>query len=192
MTWNLGLPCEVSSCSSVHACLWNTCLSLFQVGHRAIQHGPATSCLGHLDRLQGINTAFPEAIPLDSRSSKSDTLKACECYNVKPPSLNADLCRLLLKKSDISKPLQASIVKGWEAGFDLGSELGNTDHFVPSFTFTPDQEESLRAGLLAEVKLGRMVGPLQAPITDGRWFQNSWVSPYFVIPKKTADERIKK
>ena len=37
-----------------------------------------------------------------------------------------------------------------------------------------------------------MVGPLEAPITDKRWFNNSWVSPYFVIPKLTSEGRIKK
>ena len=129
---------------------------------------PTTTCLGHVTKLEGINAAFPEAIPLDARSSKSDTLEACRRYKVKPPSLNADLCRSLLAKTDISEPLQNSVVQGWEAGFDLGSELEDTNHFAPSWTFAQEQVEVLRAGLLAEVKLGRMVDPLNTAIKDER------------------------
>ena len=133
---------------------------------------PVTSCLGHVTRLKGINAAFPEPIPLDPRSSRGNTLEACKRYKVKPPSLNADLCRSLLAKSDIAQPLQDSLVLGWEAGFDLGSELDDTDHFTSPSAFAQDQEEALKAGLLAEVKLGRMVGPLKTPISDGLWFHN--------------------
>ena len=134
---------------------------------------PVTSCLGHIKRLEGINAAFPEPVPLDPRASKEDTLDACKQYKVKPPSLNADLCRSLLADSDMAQPLQDSLVLGWEAGFDLGSELDDIDHFVSPYVLEKDQEETLKAGLLAEVKLGRMVGPLMTPISDGRWFRNS-------------------
>ena len=134
---------------------------------------PVTSCLGHINRLEGINAAFPEPIPLDPRASKEDTLDACKHYKVKPLSLNADLCRSLLADSDMAQPLQDSLVLGWEAGFDLGSELDDIDHFVSPYVLEKDQEETLKAGLLAEVKLGRMVGPLMTPISDGRWFRNS-------------------
>ena len=73
----------------------------------------------------------------------------------------------------MAQPLQDSLVLGWEAGFDLGSELDDIDHFVSPYVLEKDQEETLKAGLLAEVKLGRMVGPLMTPISDGRWFRNS-------------------
>ena len=46
--------------------------------------------------------------------------------------------------------------------------------------------------LLAEVELGLMGGPLEKPIADDHWFLNSWVSPYFVIPKLTTEDQIKK
>ena len=37
-----------------------------------------------------------------------------------------------------------------------------------------------------------MHGPLESPVNDGRWFVNSWVSPYFVIPKHTPEgEKLK-
>ena len=42
----------------------------------------------------------------------NDTLEACKKYNVKPPSLNADLLETLLKGTTIGYDLQASIVRG--------------------------------------------------------------------------------
>ena len=63
-------------------------------------------------------------------------------------------------------PLQDSLVRGWEAGFDLGSKLEDTDHYAQPSALDQNQENALRSGLLAEVKLGRMVGPLKAPISD--------------------------
>ena len=166
MAWNLGAPYSATRGTYVHACSWSECASLFHTDHRAIQHTPTTTCLGQISRLEGINSAFPEPIPLDPRSSKENTLEACRRYNVKPPSLNADLCRSLLAKTDISIPLQDSLVRGWEAGFDLGSKLDDIDHYAPSSVLAQNQENALRSGLLAEVELGRMVGPLKSPLSD--------------------------
>ena len=81
---------------------------------------------------------------------------------------------------------------GYESGFDLGSELQEVNHFTPSLVFKVDQQEALRKDLLSEVKKGRMVGPLKTPIIDNRWFSNTWVSPYFTIPKLTAEGKIRK
>ena len=136
---------------------------------------PVTSSSSHITRLEGINAAFPEPIPLDPRASKENTIDACKLYKVKPlkpPSLNADFCRSLLADSDIAQPLQDSLVLGWEAGFDFGSELDDVDHFASPSAIAQDQEEALKAGLLAEVQLGRMVDPLKTSISDGLWFDN--------------------
>ena len=88
--------------------------------------------------------------------------------------------------------LQASIVKGWREGFDLGSKLPNEDHFSAAPRIDETQEDVLRAGLEAETKLKRLHGPLDEPITDHRRFSNSWVSPYFVIQKNTPEGKKQK
>ena len=112
VAWNLGLHCDPARCLKNHACLWSSCATLFHVDHRAIQHTPEVTCLGHVNRLQGINTVFPEAILLSDRSSKEDTLEACKKYKVKAPSLNATLFRTLLAGTEISPTLQKSLVAG--------------------------------------------------------------------------------
>ena len=112
VAWNLGFSCNPAHCSFDHACLWSSCASLFHVDHRAIQHTPAFTCLGHINRLQGINAVFPKAKLLNDRSSKEDTLEACKKFKVKPPSLNAVLFRNLLTKTEIDATLQESLVRG--------------------------------------------------------------------------------
>ena len=67
----------------------------------------------------------------------------------------------------------------------LGSELPKEDHFVRSYDKGPEQDAALRKAMMKEKELGRLHGPVSSPYYDGRWFCNSWVSPYFVIPKTT-------
>ena len=48
-----------------------------------------------------------------------------------------------------------------------------------------EQTTALRSSIEKEVMLGRLSDPWAKPLRDGRWFKDAWVSPYFVIPKKT-------
>ena len=112
-------------------------------------------------------------------------MEACRIYKVKPPALNADLFSELLSETDINKPLQNSLVRGWREGFDLGSELPQENHLAKPPILDETKKKVLREGLMAKVRRGKMVGPLEEPLSDNRWFQNHWVSPYFVIPKST-------
>ena len=125
---------------------------------------------------------FPQPLKFDERSSVEDTLAAYEKYDIEPPSLNANRLEALLRKTEINEKVQASVVRGWREGFDLGSKLPDEDHFSAAPRIDETREEVLRAGLEAETKLKRLHGPLDEPITNDRWFSNSWVSPYFVIP----------
>ena len=134
-----------------------------------------------------MNVLFPEPLKFDERFSVADTLAACEKFDIKPPSLNANRLEPLLLKTEINDELQASIVRGWREGFDLGSKLPDEDHFSAAPRIDETREEVLRAGLEAETKLKRLHGSLDGPIIDDRWFSNSWVSRYFVIPKSTPE-----
>ena len=49
--------------------------------------------------------------------------------------------------------------------FDLGSKLQNEDHFAAASRIDETQEEVLRE---AETNVGRLHGPLDAPISDDR------------------------
>ena len=81
--------------------------------------------------------------------------------------------------------LRRSLVRGWQEGLDLGSDLPEDDHWVDSPNMNEEQLEVLRTSLRQETDLKRMCGPLKEPHYDGRWFRKSFVSPYFVIPKNT-------
>ena len=48
-----------------------------------------------------------------------------------------------------------------------------------------EHKKALEAAIEKELKLKRLCGPYPEPIRDGKWFNNAWVSPYFVIPKKS-------
>ena len=185
--WNLGFACKAESCAYIHCCSFKNCRTLFHTSHRAIQHTPDPRCGKYLASLAGMNILYPDALQFDDRSSVEDTIAACEEYDIKPPSLNADRLEALLQKTEINKELQASIVRGWREGFDIGSKLDDINHFAAAPRVDEIQEEVLRTGLEAETKLKRMHGPLDKPLSDGRWFTNSWVSPYFVIPKHTPE-----
>ena len=154
--------------------------------HRAIQHPPISNCEGHAERLRGMNIQHPMPLTFDDRSSPKDTIEACMRYNVKQPSLNADLLELLLKKSEINVKLQASLVRGWREGLDLGSNLPEMDHLVDCPKMTKEQLEVLTEQIKKEASKKRLGGPFDSPIRDAHWFKKAWVSPFFVIPKKTA------
>ena len=70
-----------------------------------------------------MNVLFPQALNFDDRSSVLDTLEAFSRYGIKPPSLNADRLEELLKKTEMNEDLQASVVRGWREGFNLGRML---------------------------------------------------------------------
>ena len=55
----------------------------------------------------------------------------------------------------------------------------------------PEQDTALRKAMMKETELGRLHGPISSPY-HGRWFVNTWVSPYFVIPKTTPKGQPKK
>ena len=185
--WNLGFECIARRCEKWHVCCYEGCLTSFHTEHRAVQHFSQPDCAQHAERLLGMNFLFPQAMTFDDRSSVADTLEACSRYGIKPPSLNADRFEELLRKTGIDEDLQASLVRGWREGFSLGSKLQDKSHYSRGPRTDEIKEGVLRAGLSAEVNLGRMHGPLKTPLNDGRWFVNYWVSPYFVIPKHTPE-----
>ena len=128
--WNLGFECIPRSCDKWHVCCFESCRTSFHTEHRAIQHSPQPDCAPHAERLLGMNLLFPQALNLDDRSTVADTLEACSKYGIKPPSLNADRFEELLRKTDIDEDLQASLVRGWREGFNLGSKLIIENHFA--------------------------------------------------------------
>ena len=191
MYWNLGLDCEQlrgisgRSCTRKHSCSHDSCVIEAREDHRAIQHPPRAHFEGHRNRLQGMNSLHPDPIAFHEDSSEKGTLEACAKYNVQPPPLNADLFELLLHKTSINQALQKSLIRGWREGLELGSNIPQIDHLVESQNMEGEQLEVLRKTLKKEIDHKRLVGPLEKPIRDGRWFKNTWVSPYFVIPRKT-------
>ena len=132
-----------------------------------------------------MNILYPNPLEFDARSTVQDTLEACQAYDVKPPQLNSVLFEQLLGETNISREVQESLVRGWREGFDLGSELPRDDHMAKAPNLNKAQEDVLRKNLETEVQKGRMIGPLTKPLADNKWFENHWVSPYFVIPKTT-------
>ena len=190
--WNHGLDCTKlrrgsgRECCYLHICSHDNCRTKDDVDHRAIQHPPPSRCHGQERRLQGMNKEYPKPLAFDPRSSDNDTRDACEKYKIKKSNLNADLFEVLLRRTDINPALQASLVRGWREGLNLGSKLPETDHLVECPRMQKEQKDVLRSSIEKEAKLGRLSGPWAKPLKDGRWFKNAWVSPYFVIPKKTA------
>ena len=89
-------------------------------------------------------------------------------YKVKLPALNADLFSELLYETDINKPLQDSLVRGWRVGFFLGSELPEENHLAKPPILDETKENVLREGLRTEVHRGKMVGPLGKRLSDNR------------------------
>lgn len=189
--WNLGFACGPfmkqanKICQKHHICSNNNCRTLSDTDHRAIQHPPVPICTGHRDKLLGLNKLHEKPIQFHKLSSPEDTREACEKYNVKLPALNAELLGALLEKTEMLPALQESLVRGWREGLDLGSDLPEDDHWVNSPNMNEEQLEVLSTSLKLETNLKRLCGPLKKPICDGRWFTKSFVSPYFVIPKKT-------
>ena len=185
--WNWGFPCT-KICSYWHICSHPTCLTIFDDTHREIQHAATSLCVGHSSRLKGMTVLHPKPLNFPKSASVADTVEACERYNVKLPSLNASLFEKLLSKTMIDKVVQASLVKGWRVGFDLGSAIPAENHFVKETIIGDDQSEALAQALIKERDLGRLHGPIDEPYYDGQWFKNyCWVSPYFVIPKTTPE-----
>ena len=118
-----------------------------------------------------MNTLHPSPLEFDSRSSEADTLEAYRIYKVQPLALNADLFSKLLSETNINKAMQDSLVKGWREGFDLGCELPEENHLARPPILDETKENVLREGLMTEVRRGKMVGPLEEPLSDNRWFQ---------------------
>ena len=114
--------------------------------------------------------------------SPDDTREACEKYNVKLPALNADLFAALLQKTTCRLPCETSLVRGWREGLDLDSDLPEVDDLVDCPNMVEVQLEVLRSTLKLEAHQRRF-------IRNGRWFTNTWVLPYFVIPKRTPPEQ---
>ena len=136
-------------------------------------------------KLLGMNTLHPEPVRFPVSSSVANTLEACDIYDIKPPSLNSELFDELLKQTNMAPDLRDSLVRGWREGYDLGSDLPNEDHFVKESVLGCEEVKALAKELYREKKLKRLHGPVPEPYKDNRWFNDSWVSPYFVIPKKT-------
>ena len=193
--WNLGIECVTKKnrkCQRLHVCSREECRHLPTSSHRAIQHPPEFLCEGHRDRLRGMNKIHPVPLSFHNNSSVEDTKEACRVYGIKPPSLNADLFKTLLKTTDINEELQQSLVRGWREGLDLGADLPNKDQIVEEIALASSQRITLNNSLQSEVEKRRLKGPLKHPIRDGRWFVNAWVSPYFAIPKKVPLGEAKK
>ena len=118
--YNWGLPCmnELHGrCNLWHVCYHEHCRTIFNDDHRLIQHAPTSICRGHSRRLQGMNILHPKPLSFPEQSSEQDTQEACQTYNVKPPSLNADLFEELLRKTSVPAVLTASLVRAWREGF---------------------------------------------------------------------------
>ena len=111
MIWNWGFRCS-NICYAWHVCSHMLCRTVFDDDHRATQHAPTPLCADHIFRLQGMNVLCPDPPKYPENSSVEDTYEACQLYNVKPPSLNADLFETLLEKTDLPADLQASLVRG--------------------------------------------------------------------------------
>ena len=105
---------------------------------------------------------FPES------ASIADTVEACQRYNVKLPSLNASAFEKLLSKTMIDKELQASLVKGWKVGFDLGSAIPAENHFVKETIIGDDQSKALTQALIKERDLGGLHSRIDEPYHDGQ------------------------
>ena len=116
-----------------------------------------------------MNGKHPEPLTFPAASSRKDTQEACRRYKVKPPTLNADFLETLLKKTQIEPDLQASIIRGWREGFDLGSHLPQQNHFAADSKFRSEEQNSyLKKGLEKEKAQGRIHGPIKKPYHDGR------------------------
>ena len=192
--WNLGFDCGPfhkaggRSCTKHHICSHDRCRALTDTDHRAIQHSPRPLCQKDRGKLLGMNKLHPTPLRFHEKSSPEDTLKACKQYGVKPPPLNWQIFKALLEGTEMVSALQASLVRGWREGLDLGSEIPRVDHLVDSPAMEERQLEVLRSSLKKERYKKRLCGPFPTPIRDGVWFMNAWVSPYFVIPKKTPQD----
>ena len=167
LVWNWGFPCT-RICSYWHICSHPTCLTVFDDNHREIQHAATSLCVGHNSRLKGMTVLHPKPLQFPKSASVADTAEACDRYNVKLPSLNASLFEKLLSKTTIDKELQASLVKGWRVGFDLGSAIPAENHFVKETIIADDQSEALALALIKERNLGRLHGPIDEPYYDGQ------------------------
>ena len=187
--WNIGLDCRYfyrgsgRCCRKLHICSADFCDDASRNHHRAVQHPPEPLCNGHTKQLLGMNRLYLEPLRFHPDSSVEDTNEACRIYEVKEPSLNAVLFEELLQETDIEAKLQASLVRGWKEGLDLGSDLPEEDHLVGSPTLNLEKLTILEASLEKEKRKRRLKGPFKNPIRDDRWFKQAWVSPYFVIPK---------
>ena len=84
--------------------------------------------------------------------------------------------------------LRHSLVRSCREGFGLGNDLPNADHFVRESVLGCEEVKALATELYREKRLKRLHGPVPEPYSDNRWFTDCWVSPYFVIPKKTPKE----
>ena len=192
--WNLGFDCGPflmavgRSCTRHHICSHDKCRALTDTDHRAVQHSPNPICQKDREKSLGMNKLHPTPLRFHEKSSPEDTLKACKQYGVKPPPLNWQIFKALLEVTDMPSALQASLVRGWQEGLDLGSEIPKIDHLVDSPAMEERQLEVLRSNLKKETDKKRLCGPYPTPIRDGVWFTNAWVSPYFVIPKKTPQD----
>ena len=73
----------------------------------------------------------------------------------------------------------------WREGFDLGSKLPDEDHFSAA----PRIDETRRdpTSRIRGRNQFEAIAWTDEPITNDRWFSNSWVSPYFVIPESTPE-----
>ena len=171
--WNMGLHCDETFCQFYHACCFISCRTIFHRSHRAIQHTGVSRCSKWIDSLEGRNIVHPIPLVYDSRSSEEDTLEAGKKYNVKPPSLNAELFDSLLKKTYIDENTRDRLVRGWREGFDLGSNLPVENNMVKSPKLDETQKTVLRDGLETEVRLKRMIGPLDKPTKEEKWFKTS-------------------
>ena len=167
LVWNWGLPCT-KICNYWHICSHPTCLTVFDDTHKEIQHAAPSLFLGHSSRLKGMMVLHPKPLRFPESASIADTVEACQRYNVKLPSLNASVFEKLLSKTMIDNEVQASLVKGWRVGFDLGCAIPAENHFVKESIIADDQSEALARALIKERDLDRLHGPIDEPYYDGR------------------------
>ena len=71
--------------------------------------------------------------------------------------MNAKLLGVLLRETEINPELQASLVRGWEEGLDLGSNLPEKDHLVDCPKMDVEQLEVLKKTVQKEVDMNRLL-----------------------------------
>ena len=130
-----------------------------------------------------MNRLYPEQLSLYPDSSQEYTNEVCILYYVKELLLNAAIFEKLLQETTVEIQLQASLVRGWNEGLDLESDLPNGNEFVVSPLLNQEKMTIFNESVVNDIKKYRPQGPYTKPVRDSNWFKQAWVLSYFVFPK---------